>query len=614
MEGMGGATSHDRRQRLWAQSLMPTSLVDAPASGLDARPPTVLDAVAWLLVVAALTSLTLIRVELTDTPWHLATAREAAQTGQWPRVNTFSYTHPEYPVYQQYPVYQSILYGVYQRAGWEGLSVLHWLAWVAIVGLLIVWGGGFRKAATYSWLWAIVMLGLQRRMTLRPDLGTLICVLGLAIAIDGYERRPWLSSGLMVAWQWIFANTHQLYPIGLAMLGAYWCELWCRQIWQRRRSRSGGWSMIGFEPAVSMTPATVAVVGALIACLGTPLGWEIVKGPAHTLGSLSHHRAQVEEFARAWTRPYDLTLALVFLGFGLAGLIRRRRRLPLFELLFVALACVLAVSAVRGMPFLVVAGMGSYARSLRPRAPRPYGSIAGLSFARAVGVTVACLIATVVLNERVVARVRGLGGSQLGVGKALGAWPDHAIAFVRANTPTGPVLNLTWYTGNALIWELYPQIKVFVDPRFEAYPRPFLLDAITAVDHPELLDQLIATHRPGWMFLDTAFPGTHGVARRLVEGGRWALVYADTRALVLVSVDQNPALAGRFSLDLSVHVPPDLDANDDIAALQWIRWAGLMRAFELGAREQTALEAAGQRAGGHQSVQRALAAYPSTTP
>ena len=49
-----------------------------------------------------------IRVQPVNLPWHLATARLAEATGHWPSVNTFSYTFPEHPVYQQYPAFQAV--------------------------------------------------------------------------------------------------------------------------------------------------------------------------------------------------------------------------------------------------------------------------------------------------------------------------------------------------------------------------------------------------------------------------------------------------------------------------------------------------------------------------
>ena len=75
--------------------------------------PLTIEKMALGALFLATFALSLIRVDMTDTPWHLATAREAFTTGHWPVRNTFSYTYPDYPLFQQYPIYQALLYLVF---------------------------------------------------------------------------------------------------------------------------------------------------------------------------------------------------------------------------------------------------------------------------------------------------------------------------------------------------------------------------------------------------------------------------------------------------------------------------------------------------------------------
>lgn len=589
----------------------------AHSAALPSRERSPLDVTAWLVILATLLSLALIRIELTDVPVQLASAREAFRTGQWITKNTFSYTHPDYPVYQQYALYQWALFSIFQHWGWVGLSVFHLVAWTAIFALTIHWCGGFRKAVTHPLVWMIMLLGLQRRMTLRPDIGTLLCLLAILITLDAYRRRPWLASGLLVVWQWCFVNVHQLYLIGLVILGVFWVEV----AWRRWGGRTGtalpfGRLFADTEP-LPLLPITLGCLGAVLACLGTPLGWEIVKGPAHTFGSLSHHRKHIAEFASVWTSGYDMIFSAIGLGAGVAGFVKRRGRFFLFELGFFVLSIALTLAAIRGVVFLVLAGVGSYARSLRISPVRSGGERSHPSplFSwRFAAIVATCTIGAFILNERWIVRARMLGGSQFGVGKALGAWPESVMAWLRVNTPKGPLVNLTDYSGNALVWELFPQVKVFADPRFESYPRAFLLEALDAVRQPPVFDRILATHKPGWLYLETAFPWTRAIARRLTSSPDWALVYADTMALVVVSREQNPELAKRFVVDLERLVPADLDAHPDIRAQQWIRWAALMRDFGLPAAEEGALAHASETGGRFRMVQRALEAYPARNP
>ena len=106
------------------QSIIDRHVPPAPSevpSSDDKRGATVACAI-WALIVVAGVALALIRVMAIDLPWHLATARLAHETGHWPAVNTFSYTFPDYPVYQQYPAFQGVMWTILRAGGWAGLS------------------------------------------------------------------------------------------------------------------------------------------------------------------------------------------------------------------------------------------------------------------------------------------------------------------------------------------------------------------------------------------------------------------------------------------------------------------------------------------------------------
>ena len=100
-----------------------TASLAEPVPGEPARPSAVIWTAAALVLLTAVV-LSLIRVQAQNLPWHLATGRLALENGHWLARNTFSYTFPDYPLYQQYPVFQTVVWGVYRVAGWNGLSVL----------------------------------------------------------------------------------------------------------------------------------------------------------------------------------------------------------------------------------------------------------------------------------------------------------------------------------------------------------------------------------------------------------------------------------------------------------------------------------------------------------
>src|SRR5438105_6433354 len=116
-----------------------------PRPGDDDPQPATLAWTVWTLIIVAGFALSLLRVMAVNLPSHLATARLAQETGHWPAVNTFSYTFPDYPVYQQYPAFQATMWAVLRIAGWDGLSVATAIGWMLAFLLVARWGGTFRQ-------------------------------------------------------------------------------------------------------------------------------------------------------------------------------------------------------------------------------------------------------------------------------------------------------------------------------------------------------------------------------------------------------------------------------------------------------------------------------------
>src|SRR4030095_5758957 len=117
------------------------------------------------------------------------------------------------------------------------------------------------------------------------------------------------------------------------------------------------------------------------------------------------------------------------------------------------------------------------------------------------------------------------GGTQPGVGRSLGGWGDAALAFLEKNPPPGRMMNMPWFSGNELIWGL-PGQPVFVDPRFESYPHPFLRQVADAYLDDARMVALIQRYAPTWIYVQHFFSGVRDRLWVLVGRG-WTAVYVD---------------------------------------------------------------------------------------
>ncbi len=567
------------------------------------------DFLEWAAVAAlflAAIGLSLIRIDMTDTPWHLATARYAFTEGHWPVRNTFSYTHPDYPLYQQYPVYQTLLYAVYRLGSWEGLSLLHCAVWVSVFALWIAWAGSLRRRFL-NLVWMLSLLGLQRRMILRPDIMSMLLLVILLCLIDRYRAGRTRVAALLVVVQWLLVNSHQLFPLGLAVQGGLLFHLAAVRLF------GGRYGVSQRDRMVPLLPVGLALIGSVLVCFLSPLGTDILYVTRHTASSLYYHGKDVQEFMPFYASGYDSVLVIYSTVLMVVGVWRQREWQP-FELFLWLMGVAVLNVAIRGVALYVLICVGIFARNFAADSGQKVslaensGSRRGAALFRLFCAVMTLCMCGGVFYMRWVSPQRILGGNQPGIGLALGVWPDAAIRFLKQHPPPGRMINFTWYSGNPLILDLFPSQRVFVDPRFESYPRHFLLEAIKAPRDGDVLRKLIAQYQPDWMVAEVMDPDVRKMAASLVKERTWELVHADTVFLVLVrNVPNNSGYLGLHRLRADEIAPTDfLTSEPDLVALQCVRMAELYRDFELQAKADAMIRAAEPAARRYPAVKEAI--------
>jgi hypothetical protein len=541
-----------------------------------------LELFTFACLFVALIAVSLIRIDMTDTPWHLATAKYAFAEGTFLTRNHFSYTYPDYPIFQQYPVYQILLYLIFEAFGWKGLSIFHCAAWVVIYLLWLKWAKPTsRQTTALSLAWLLGLLGFQRRMILRPDIISLFLLLLMLLVFDSYRKGKTYAAVAIVVIQFFFVNSHQLFPIGIGFQIVFLAHLFLV------KNFGGRYGIAEVDATVPLLPLLLALGSSISACFLSPLGTNIVDVVSHTIGSLRHHKDHVLEFKPFFSDSYSLLLAIFSTCLGAVGVYRNRKVWQPFEVGLWILAAFILSAAIRGIAFYTMICVGLFGRSFTGvqfagkeiQGKDQSGEIILRTFCSLL--TLAIIVGIFYIKWVVPTRV--LGGTQPGIGLAHGVWPYETIKFLKNHPPTGEMINLTWYSGNPLILELFPRHRVFVDPRFESYPRDFLLKAIEAGNSRQVLEELISEFQPDWMVLEIGRGSICKLAAELIKENAWVLVHADTVLLTLVrNLPKNDSYIAAHRLDPKDIAPQDfLDSETDLKALQALRMAGLYMAFGL---------------------------------
>jgi hypothetical protein len=564
-------------------------------AGAQKRLAAPVEGLAAAAILLALVAFALIRVQAVDVPWHLATARLAQATGHWPTRNTFSFTFPDFPLYQQYPAFQAVVYAIFERWSWSGLSVFACAGWAVVFLAFVRWAGPWAAARARPLLWMLGLHALQRRMILRPDLFSMLALAALLLALDRYtRRRRWVAALPIPLVHLFWVNSHQLFPLSLLIQGLFLLHL--------ALARWGRGAVDRSDAAVPIAPVAVALAASIVLCLATPIGLAILDVMRHTAGSLAGFRDQVSEFSFIWQTPLELRLSLLTGVPALWALWRCRRRWSPFEVGLWLLSLALVLSAMRGLMFFGIVSVAVAQRSLRRLEAAGEPVLPGVRPALKQALAVASGLVTLLLAANVVVHrwvhpPLALGGTQPGVGRSVGGWADGAIAFLRANPPPGRMMNMAWPSGNALIWGL-PEQPVFVDPRFESYPHSFLRAVADGYDNDARLAALIDLYHPTWIFAEHFRPAIRARVTTLLGRG-WAPVYVDADDLILVrEVPETTAYRAAHLVDLARAEPGELLPGPPfLRAQQRGRFALLLQALGQPRRAAAQREAASREAG-----------------
>ncbi len=536
------------------------------------RSQKLLKALVFLGLLGLVVLIFLQPIDLTnsDLGRHLANGRAVWSEPDILFHNAYSYTEPDFRFVNHHWLYGVIVYAIYRLAGFVGLSIFNILIILAAFSLafyiarqkislyaLDVFGrakvDGFFLASLVS---LPVILLLSERVEVRPEIISYLFVLLVYALLDSAEetkryRRLWLLVPLFVLW----ANIHIYFFIGLALVGFKAAAAFIGALMKKEKSLPAyflsAWRASRFWLGLFSASA--------LACLINPNTWRGLIYPFNIFKNYGYEIAENKSvfflehlmvdhnfflfklvgallllswalyfFSRTGRARFQDRLADIFLSLLISGLaIFSSRNISLFGL----------VSLI-----LISANMAPILVRLRPPFPRiHYYVLTGLLI----------LIAVIALYLRADARRDNyLIRNSFGLG--LRAGNDASLAFFKEKRLSGPIFN-NYDIGSALIFWLYPQEKVFVDNRPEAYSNAFFNEVYKPLqsdqakwdEYSKIYDfkTIYFTHTDGT-------PWAQQFLARILRDKKWHLAYFDAYTVILINTDKySPAEVKALSLD-----------------------------------------------------------------
>jgi hypothetical protein len=455
----------------------------------------------------------------TDTFWHLRAGEWQVQHRSLLRVDLFSHTRTNEAWVNHSWLSQVILYGAYAAFGDAGLSF--YTAILATTGMAFVYRQLDGDALVRAFVIALAAGAAAVFWTARPQMISFLLSTVILNLLWLYQKqnkdRLWLIPPIMVLW----ANLHGGFAIAFILMVLAMAGEIARWVLDRRLATSD-------EASPSLRPVfRIAVVGVVSAAAISlnPYGPAMLVYPFRTVGI-----GVLRDFIQEWaspnfhgreTWPFMWLLIGTMVAVGVSA-----RRLDWRDAVITSGTAYSALLAARNIPtFAIVAApvLAEHGNAwLKERGYRMNWNRAGHGGAIAL---LNWLILAAILTGAAFKTVFALDPEIID-GSRRSSLPVEAVAYLRAQSPDGPMFN-SYNWGGYLIWAArdYP---VYIDGRTDLYDDQLLRKYVATYFAQGEWEQNLHESGINLILVETSSP----LSRLLALDSGWAQLYQDDVAVI----------------------------------------------------------------------------------
>ena len=425
-----------------------------------------------------------------DLGWHVAQGRWMVQHLAFYHQDVFNYPNLNHAAIDEYPVFQVVLYLMWQL-GWWGPCLLTAALYAVVVGVLFRAGRllGLTNSPLLVVAIGAMLLYFQIAFPLRPHLVTYVCVAWLGTFLLRHrDAQKWNFIWPMVSLQIIWVNSHSAFILGPLLVGLFGFEVSVRR-WLREAEIP--WSTIH-------TWLTSFLL-IFLACFINPYGLPRFYLPFYQdrLESIRAYVGEMEPLGGGLNLLYQLLTAIAVLVVLLAAL--RHRAMAWSFLLPALLLYVEAQSVKKAWPtfglFLPLLVLGSAAFSSSPRASASWASV----LSHFLCTVLAALALDCQLNSSwptsLSARWRDLAEDRSELSVAATRW-------MKAHDIEGPLFHRC-EDGGWLQQEGFDQGQTFADTGFGKYDEAFIHEVGLVNERPALVPRYLHDYLPEYVVCGT---------------------------------------------------------------------------------------------------------------
>jgi len=436
---------------------------------------------------------------------HLKSGEIIWQTKSVYKTNLFSYTEPDHPFINHHWLSEVAFFGLNNVIGLKGLILFK-----AVILLLSLWLL-FLAVKNKADLWIFLisaMAGIMvwaERTDVRPEIFSYLFLSYFLFAIFRAKysnQTKWLYVLPIVQIFW--TNMHIYFALGPILLLFFLVE-----------------RIVNLKFKIFNLKKEIRIF--ILTCLATLINPNLISGALYPLVVLKNYGYSIVENQNIFfltdygvsirsIQLFQFSLVLLILSFVV------RKRIAIFELLSGILFSIMAMKMLRNF--------GPYGLIFIPLTTLNLSKIK-LSTKKEMAVLISvCIILISATSYNIKNKVS----------LAIPTGAEKAIEFVKNNNIKGPVFN-NFDVGSFLIWKMYPDQKVFVDGRPEAYSQEFFENIYKPMQSdPQQWKKYSDQYRINYVFFDhrDITPWARTFLARISNNPDWEMAYLDDFVVVFV--------------------------------------------------------------------------------
>jgi hypothetical protein len=471
----------------------------------------------------------------TDLGRHIENGRYFLETHKIPDTNLYSYTYPDVPFINHHWGSGVLFYLIWKVAGISGLSFLY-IGFSLLTFSLLFFQAKKIAGLALATLSAVLVIPLiGERTEIRPEVFSYFFAAIFFLLLWKYKKNKLKTNALFIlpVLGLFWVNLHIYFIFGIGLIGLFLLDTIIKKNWQKFKI---------------LFLVLVSIVGA---SLINPFGIKAVFYPLNIFRNYGYRVLENQSVSFLTNLGFinnpNLLIFKIVLAILLASIVlififnRKRISWPLLGLSVTVF--ILGWSALRNFALFGYFALPAIAYNLKYGLKKKIDLNDG--WTKIVIYSLASVFFLFVSNsfQSKLLRENNSGSTE----QAQNASAD----FFKANNLSGPIFN-NYDIGGYLIFHLYPQEKVFVDNRPEAYPDSFFQnDYIPMQEDDEAWKREEQEHDFNVIYFATSDATNWGqefLVKR-VKDPEWAPVFADEYAIIFLRRNEkNKDLISRFEI------------------------------------------------------------------